>query len=338
MNLYDNKYTNFALVKEMIATIELVKKFDSQRTMELVNTIKAHGKVMFTGEGSSRIFPAKNAIRQAYTWGSKIDFITESSYQAAQYNLKDFVVFLASNSGKTNEVIKLANKLIKIRNENRFGLTANPNTVLESKSNKTFVLECGKENAVAATKSVVEQAMFYESVLWNLNGFGNLATKNLLADKIEVSLTMPINQKIIEKAANAETIYFAGYNDGVAEELTLKTNEIARKKSDYLEGTYAVHGIEEVLSKNDIVFIIDPIDSEMNKFNDVLKKGVGAEVVAISSKETMFDTVVIPHSDDLNSYIHLCTGWNLLVEIGLCLGVNLDKPVRARKVGNEFVM
>jgi glucosamine--fructose-6-phosphate aminotransferase (isomerizing) len=29
--------------------------------------------------------------------------------------------------------------------------------------------------------------------------------------------------------ANAGTIYFAGRNDGVAEELTLKTNEITRK-------------------------------------------------------------------------------------------------------------
>ena len=58
---------------------------------------------------------------------------------------------------------------------------------------------------------------------------------------------MPIDTEIIERACEAATIYFAGYNDGVAEELTLKTNEITRKKSDYLEGSYAVHGIEEVM-------------------------------------------------------------------------------------------
>jgi len=28
---------------------------------------------------------------------------------------------------------------------------------------------------------------------------------------------------------------------------------------------------------------------------------------------------------------------NLLVEIGLASGINLDKPERARKVGNEFI-
>ena len=36
------------------------------------------------------------------------------------------------------------------------------------------------------------------------------------------------------------------------------SNEITRKKSDFLEGTYVVHGIEEVMDKNDIVFVIDP--------------------------------------------------------------------------------
>ncbi|TVQ96896.1 MAG: sugar isomerase, partial [Spirochaetaceae bacterium] len=35
-------------------------------------------------------------------------------------------------------------------------------------------------------------------------------------------------------------------------------------------------------------------------------------------------------------YAQLAAGWNLLVELGLALGVNMDKTERARKVGNEF--
>jgi glucosamine--fructose-6-phosphate aminotransferase (isomerizing) len=35
-------------------------------------------------------------------------------------------------------------------------------------------------------------------------------------------------------------------------------------------------------------------------------------------------------------YVYLAAGWNVLVEIGLSLGINLDKPQRARKIGNEF--
>jgi glucosamine--fructose-6-phosphate aminotransferase (isomerizing) len=59
-------------------------------------------------------------------------------------------------------------------------------------------------------------------------------------------------------------------------------------------------------------------------------------VIAVASKPTMFPTIQVPESD-LQSYVNMAAGWNLLVEVGVKLGIDLDKPVRARKVGNEFV-
>ena len=123
----------------------------------------------------------------------------------------------------------------------------------------------------------------------------------------------------------------------VLEELTLKTNEITRKKSDFLEGTYAVHGIEEVMNKNDIVFVIDPIYEEIEKFQEVLVQGVGLKVIAVADRETPFPTIIVPNMKDFSPYIYLCAGWNILVEIGMFLNINLDKPQRARKVGNEYI-
>ncbi len=149
---------------------------------------------------------------------------------------------------------------------------------------------------------------------------------------------MVIPGDITAAAVKAPTIYFAGYNDGVAEELTLKTNEITRKKSDFLEGTYAVHGIEEVMDPNDIVFVVDPIDEEMDKFQEVLVKGVGLKVIAIANRETPFPTIRVPDAGEMTPYIYLSAGWNLLTEIGLASGINLDKPQRARKVGNELIV
>jgi len=35
--------------------------------------------------------------------------------------------------------------------------------------------------------------------------------------------------------------------------------------------------------------------------------------------------------------VELAAGWNILVETGIALGINLDKAERARKVGNEFI-
>jgi len=337
MNLIETRYSNYALIREMMDTIGVVKNFNPYQTKEVAGQIKSVGRLLLTGEGSSRIFPAKNLIRKNLELGSDITIVTDGSRQCAKYDLSRYAVFCASNSGRTKEVVLLAKRLAEINNNNRFALSANSGTLLEEACTKTFVLTCGWENAVAATKSVVEQALFYESLLWNMNGYKADDYLKGLANKIEEALTIPIDPAIVDIAIKAPTIYFAGYNDGVAEELTLKTNEITRKKSDYLEGTYAVHGIEEVMDPNDIVFVIDPIEEEMEKFQEVLVKGVGLKVAAISTKETPFNTILVPDAGAMNPYVYLCAGWNLLIEIGLALGINLDKPERARKVGNEFI-
>jgi len=338
MNLTDEKYSKYMLVQEMMDTVDIVKGFNPGQTKEVAQKIKSVGKLLLTGEGSSRIFPAKNAIRKNLRWGLNLQIATDGSRQSAQYDLSKFAVFCASNSGRTKEVVLLAKKLTEQGNENRYCLSANEKTLLEEACSETFVLTCGWEQAVAATKSVVEQALFYESILRHIAGTANKLDCTGLSAKLAEALTMPIDKEIIRATANATTIYFAGYNDGVAEELTLKTNEITRKKSDYLEGTYAVHGIEEVMEAEDVVFVVDPIADEIEKFQEVLVKGVGLKVVAIADRDTPFATIRVPEAGELAPYVFLCAGWNVLVEIGMALAINLDKPERARKVGNELIV
>jgi glucosamine--fructose-6-phosphate aminotransferase (isomerizing) len=195
-------------------------------------------------------------------------------------------------------------------------------------------LNCGNEDAVAATKSVVEQALFVDSLVrhFNQRAFPSL---DGVPEGLEAALTQSIGAEIVEKAANAPTLYFAGRNNGVAEELTLKTNEITRKKSDFLEGTYGVHGIEEVMEAGDVLVLVDPFPQEEIKFETCLAEGVGMTVLAISSRPTRFPTLTVPDLGTWTPMAELCLGWNLLVEIGLHLGIDLDKPERARKVGNE---
>jgi glucosamine--fructose-6-phosphate aminotransferase (isomerizing) len=336
MNLTEEKYNRFALVREMMQTPEIIRNFKPATVARFAREVSGKKGILLTGEGSSRIFPAKRAICSLLGNAFPIPVITEGSTQALEYDLRDYAVFAASNSGQTKEVIRLISSLIKKNHRSIFGITANNNTKLQELASLTHILSCGKEEAVAATKSVTEQGLFYDSLFRFLAG-SEMKGLHDLGDKTESALTGKISPEIIDAMKRATTIYFAGRNNGVAEELALKTNEITRKKSAYLEGTFAVHGIEEVMDNNEVVIIVDPFNDEESKFYECLVKGVGMKVFAITSGTSLFPAITIPDGGEFKEYIQLAAGWNLLVETGLALGVDLDKPVRARKVGNEFI-
>ena len=334
MNLTDPAYNRFALVREMMETPGIIRAFRTPSLRRPVEALRKTERLFLTGEGSSRIFPAKNAILHALRSGMLIAIQTEGSRQAAELNLTGRVIFGASNSGKTKEVIAL---LSRHPGAAHFGLTANEGTPLAGHCDETFVLHCGKEEAVAATKSVIEQGLFYHALLEEYAGRTiPAATLQALGQNAAAVLEMPIDRAIVKTVAAAPIIYFAGRNAGAAEEATLKTNEITRKKSAYLEGTYAVHGIEEVMDPKETVIVVEPFPEEEAKFEEVLVKGVGMSVVAVSSRTTRFPTVHIPSILGFDGYIQLLACWNLLVEVGIAVGIDLDKPTRARKIGNEY--
>lgn len=339
MNGDDARYAQFALCAEMMQTPKVVRAFDSDRA--IANGLDSD-VVLLSGEGSSRIFPAKRTVTTSRRRGWPQEIMTESASQSAEYDLSGVHLFVASNSGKTAEGVRLIRRLVKERANDSAtsvatitGVVAHGNTPIADESDTHFVLGCGGEDAVAATKSVVEQALFYETLFRSVNG-ESLLDLGALAEAIEAALTIRIDASVVARAAQAPRLYFAGRNDGVAEELTLKANEITRTPSAYLEGTYAVHGIEEVMDPGEIVIVVDPFPEEEEKFDTILRKGVGLEVVAIASRETRFPTIRIPDAGEAEPYVQLAAGWNLLVEVGLSLGVDLDTPRRARKIGNEF--
>lgn len=336
MNLSEEKYNKYALVREMMETPGIIRSFVPGVADKFAEAVKSCKGLFLTGEGSSRIFPAKRAIWSSLKKDFSLPVLTEGCTQAEEYNLSDYAVFAASNSGQTKEVIRLITSLKKKKHTAIFGLTANRNTKLEEIANGTHILKCGKENAVAATKSVVEQGLFYDSLLRGLRHEKMEGMKDL-SEKTEQALTTKIEAGLTEIIRKANVIYFAGRNNGVAEELALKTNEITRKKSAFLEGTFAVHGIEEVMDKSEVLIWIEPFSPEQEKFNECLVKGVGMNIIAVSTKKTIFPTIIIPDGGQYAEYVQLAAGWNILVETGISLGIDLDKPTRARKVGNEYM-
>lgn len=339
MNLSESRYSQFGLVRDMLETPGIIEGFSTSGPRSLGQELAGAKRLLLTGEGSSRIFPAKSVIARARRIDAAMEISTEAARQAQEYVLKNWVVFALSNSGRTAEVIGLFKKLHEGGHKHRYSLTASAGSMLESLATRGFVLSCGAEGAVAATKSVMEQALFYWGLLDGLTGRNSLTDEaRALAGHVHGALTTKIDPIIAARVAGAGTVYWAGRNDGVAEELTLKTNEITRKKSDYLEGTYAVHGVEEVMDASDVLICVDPYPDSEEKFQNVLGEGVGLQIIAISSRPTRFPTILVPEGGEFAPFVQMAAGWNLLVEVGLELSVNLDKPQRARKVGNEFVV
>lgn len=334
MRADDPRYSKFALAREMLEAPPVLARFAAGQAVEAAETVRQTGKLFLTGEGSSRIFPAKSAIWRAAIDGLDVAVAGEACCQAMLYDLSDHVVFAASNSGRTQEVISVATSLKESGSGRCFALTATPGSDLEAVADKTYVLGCGGEDAVAATKSLMEQALFYQALLSLVAG-EELSGLDELAAGVEDALTMDVPDEFSAALSEAEMIYFVGWNNGVAEELTLKVNEVVRKKSDFLEGTYAFHGVQEVMNPQDVVVIVDPIADQEARYEKILGREVGAKLLAIASRETSFPTLRIPEAGRFAPFVELAAGWNLLVEAALSLGVDLDRPQRARKVADD---
>jgi glutamine---fructose-6-phosphate transaminase (isomerizing) len=330
------RYKGYHLVNEMYETADYIAELDFGSVKGFIDeSVRGNMPMMLTGEGSSRIFPARNAVHRRLSLGTGPLVLTESSTDLAGKNLDDFIVIGASNSGKTKELVNLFCELNNSGHKQLYGLSCNPDSLLEKYCTRTLIIDVGVEKAVAATKSVIAQALFYDMLL--LSPHLNLENDiNSLSVFFEQTLNVQIEGNITDAVCRADMIYFTGNNNGVAEELALKTNEIIRKKSSFLPGTYLLHGVEEVITSNDVIIMVDTYPDEFAKISSIYSDSIGAKVIAFSSDPTPFNTVRIPSGHGFHEpYIKLAAGWNLLVEAGITLGIDLDKPARARKIGNE---
>lgn len=335
MNINKAEYNQFALCREIFETPDLIRHFDQNQAKAVADLIAQKSTIFLTGEGSSRLFPAGNLIWKSRLRPSKYSYQSASASEANEYDLRQSGVIGLSNSGRTSELVRLFSRLNEQGHDAVAGVTAGPlDGPLSAISKLLHQLECGPEEAVAATKSVVNQALFLDAVDANIHE-RLLPDLHHLGNLFQQILEMSLVDDIIRLFERASTIFYAGRSNGVGEELALKTNEITRKKSVFLPGTYALHGIEEVMDGSEVLLLIDPFVEDEYKFQKFIGEGVGIPVVALSTRQTIFPTIRIPYGGHLHSYLELAAGWNLLVETGLRLQVNIDKGLRARKIGNE---
>ena len=319
----------FALIREMHETPGLLRRLDPNALSSWLPILHQAKHIVLTGEGSSRIFPAHNLIAQSLRHGHPQRFLTAGAREILGYDLRDSVLIGTSNSGRTRELIDLFTHT-KTQRIPTFAVTATPDSPITALADHNLILSCGAEQAIAASKSVFEQALVYQSLLqgdeWQYQAQA--------ADLCATILQQNVPDNIVQTVANANCIYIAGRNDGVAEELVLKATEIMRKKAVYLEGTYVLHGVEEILQPDDALILIEPFAQDFEKIQHIIGTGTHIPIIAIATAETPFPTFNIPALTGFNSYFQLLAGWQILVAAALANGLDLDHARRARKSGN----
>ena len=83
----------------MAAAADVIRNFNPSVVIPMAKEVAATGRLFLTGEGSSRIFPAKNAIATALRQGWPLTVCTEGSRQSAKYKLDNWAVLGMSNTG-----------------------------------------------------------------------------------------------------------------------------------------------------------------------------------------------------------------------------------------------
>ena len=332
----------FETEKEMLESADVIRSFDFDITRNLAKEIGTK-RVIFTGMGSSVLFPARQAKSRAFELN--ISNRVEVFFASDLLSYNDFsgtYVFLCSNLGMTKETILLLEH-IKKRKAKYAAVTAVPDSILAKKCKDRIIMQCGFEKGVAATKSVIEQGLILDSLVLNLAknqgkkiNFGKIkryasgASKSILWN---INANVPNN--MVNDLANASSIYFIGRKTGVADEIALKSHEIARKNAFFYPDTHIVHGIEESIESNPIVLF------EPSKFKNFIvdftnfSKRIDSKLYGVDSKR-LIEGIKIKSTPYFENYCLLAAGWGLLRGIAKKLRINIDKPKKALKVGNPY--
>jgi glutamine---fructose-6-phosphate transaminase (isomerizing) len=124
----------------MFDTVRIIQQFDVTAVKKSFTKIKTDSRLFLTGEGSSRIFPAKNMRHHQLMIGGGPEIFIEGGAQLLDYPLEDYCVIGASNSGKTKEIITLFSHLKSLGHTNLYAVTCNNNTPLQELANKTVII------------------------------------------------------------------------------------------------------------------------------------------------------------------------------------------------------
>ncbi len=321
------------LEQEIKEGVDFLARFKSQQVLDFVSKIKP--PILFAAMGSSFYLPTGRAesLANEFRKHPQVGFILASEGYIIDPDAWESVV-LISNSGKTREVMELAKKFPK---EKIFAITGSKSSELGKIAGSTYELQTGKEKAVAATKSIVEQTLICEEIIRYQAGEKNFTKIDLapISRAMRENFKKPISTSLLINISGARTIYFVGGHSGIGEETALKFVELAKKKTKFIPGTQILHGAEEVIEKGDVVFLL--FADHYKKYYDRLKEmkeKTGCHFYSIGNGSTFSDeNIELNLISGFRPYCMLPYFWNLLSQFAKLKGFSLDKGDKIVKVG-----
>jgi len=323
---------------EMLETKEIFQNFDLAKTKLLAEKIGTK-RVIFSGMGSSLIFPGKQAKHRALSYNLQNRVEVYFSSDLLQYtDFSGTFLFLCSNSGNTKEVLLLL-KHAKAQGAICIGITTVSDSPLAKQCDEIILLSGGFEKGVAATKSVVEQALIYDSLIFHL---AKQQGKNVDIRKLQRELKntgeiliqnieLPMGKGFIKAIVEYPQYFFVGLDTGVAEELTLKMIEMARKSAFFYPDTFILHGPAEAIDQG-IMIIVDP-----NQFNvfaadfEEFSKKTSTRIIRLGDRDILFTS-----NKTFKNYCLLAGGWGLLRNIANYSHIDIDSPQKISKIGVPY--
>ncbi len=328
--------------QEMLEAESVCLNFDFHKTKELAHSIGAN-RIIFTGMGSSLIFPGKHAKNRALKLNiaNKVEaYLASDLFQ--YHDFSNTFVFLCSNSGKTKEIMLLQDYVIS-KGAQCIAVTAVGDSILAQRSDNTIVLSCGFERGIAATKSVIEQALVYDSLIYNLAKNQGIQVNfeilkeelNKTAAAIRNNINLTIAENILNTLVNSNRYYMVGLDNGVAEEIALKAYEIARKMAVLYPDTQIVHGVEEAIEGNcAIIFQPSTFHDYISDFQKFSAK-TQCQLIGIDHRHSL-QGVSVEMNETFSNYCLIAAGWGVLRSVANRLHLDMDHPAKASKVGNPF--
>ena len=275
---------------------------------ELVDALRTGPPVLLVAEGSSRLMPGGFAQVLARRLGLHGRLSACGGREAQRLDLTAVRVLLASNSGRSREPLAAGSALKPLA---LVGVTGGPMTTL---GGPTRILLPRPEVAIAATASVYAQVLTVAEAVYATAG-RSIPLARLRSGA--AAALVPV------AATAAQRIFWCGGEDGLGDELALKTAETTGLPGFSCPGTMALHGVEELWGDGDLVIDL----------------GLGAEDAAdlarrAAATPARVQRVAAAADDEWAPLDRLCAGWMLLAALATSVSRDPAVPRRARKVGN----